>query len=303
MRNLPRFIVKRVTERIIETTPETCVIKRTLTKAEERHILKEANQRLSDYAIGFVKINAKSGDIDADLAGSGTLVTAGSCYAILTADHVLGVLPNTGELGLVLPTRLGPQLHRCTLQMDFAQKVQIAPASNDCNGPDLGLLLLPPTDVGKLSASKTFYNLTKRRDRMLSAPLDLKVGVWFLCGMVAERTSDLTPERGFKRVKGFHGLSGAGVVSGERTAGDFDYLHFEAKYNEAYQGPESFKGFSGGGLWQVELVERDGNLEIAEVLLSGVAFFQSDIVGDVRTIFCHGRRSIYGKAYNALARA
>lgn len=119
------------------------------------------------------------------------------------------------------------------------------------------------------------------------------MGGWFLRGMVGEWTSDLTPEGGFARVKAFNGVTGASQVVAERQHAGFDYIEFEAKYNLAYQGPDSFGGFSGGGLWQVVFEERDGSINIVDVLLSGVSFFQSEKIGDTRTIFCHGRRSIY----------
>jgi hypothetical protein len=61
----------------------------------------------------------------------------------------------------------------------------------------------------------------------------------------------------------------------ECDEGNFDYLFFEALYNELYEGPDSYGGFSGGALWQL-LVRPDGStFEIADTLLSGVAFYQS----------------------------
>ena len=83
----------------------------------------------------------------------------------------------------------------------------------------------------------------------------------------------------------------------EYQEGEYDFLDFEAKYDAAYEGPNRFAGFSGGGLWHcpVELSE-DGSLSAKEIILSGVAFYESGMEDDRRTIRCHGRRSIYGKA-------
>jgi len=277
-------------------------VARTLTAAEIPHVLSAANDWISDYAVGFAKLSGNGTAEDADLGGSGTLVTAGGHHAILTADHVLDNLPSRGELGLILPTRFVPRLHRAVIKAELARRVTIGDASYDSNGPDLGLLVLPQADVLKLEATKTFYNLDKRRDRMLSAPPTLDMGGWIVCGMVAEWTSDLPPEAGFSRVKIFRGISGFGVVRTERYDGErFDYLEFETKYNAAYQGPDSFKGLSGGGLWQIVLEEHDGAVTISDVLLSGVIYFQSDLLGEIRTLFCHGRRSIYEHAVKSLA--
>lgn len=272
---------------------------RTLTKQEVPQVLAATNERIENFAVGFVKIEGQEDDVLP--AGSGTLVTAAGRYAILTADHVLDALPRNGEFGLVFPMAgIEPQLHRYRLDAEKVQKICVARASYDQDGPDLGLLVLGDPDVIRLKTMKTFYNLTSRRERMLSAPPLIGAGGWFLVGIAAEWTSDLPPERGFTRVKAFRGLCGAGVVTSEHEAGDYDYLHFEAKYDGLYEGPESYQGFSGGGLWQIQLKERDGKLELSDVLLSGVAFYQSEVVSDIRTIYCHGRRSVYDHVWNAM---
>lgn len=277
-------------------------MERVVTADEVPEILAATSERIAHFAVGFVKIVGQ--EDDAVPAGSGTLITAAGRHAILTADHALDALPRTGEFGLVLPiSGTEPRLHRYRLDTAKVQKISIARASYDRNGPDLGLLVLGSPDVTKLETTKTFYNLSNRRERMLTGPRSIQMGGWFLVGMAAEWTSDLPPERGFTRVKGFRGLCGAGVVSSEYSAGAYDYLNFEAKYSELYQGPDSYQGFSGGGLWQIELRERDGKPDLGDVLLSGVAFYESEIVGDIRTIYCHGRRSVYEHAWDALANA
>ena len=275
-------------------------MERVVTAAEVPELLAATHEHTSNFVVAFVKI--KGQEDDAVLAGSGTLVTAAGRYGILTADHVLEVLPSNGEFGLVLPNSgTLPRLHRYRLEASNTQKLRVAKASHDRNGPDLGLLILGNPDVSKLSVSKVFYNLGTRRDKMLSDPPPIELGGWFLVGMAAEWTSELPLERGFTRVKEFRGLCGAGVVATERKTNTYDYLHYEAKYNAAYEGPQSFQGFSGGGLWQIRMKEQDGKPIITETLLSGVAFYESEMVGDIRTIYCHGRRSIYEFAYQALA--
>jgi hypothetical protein len=275
-------------------------MERVVTVAELRSIFPAVNDSISDYAIGFAKF---VGSEDAIIAGSGTLVAFRGRHAILTADHVLDVLPDTGSVGLILPTRYGPQLHRAILDMGVKRKITIGRASYDHSGPDLGLVLLAPTDVSRLPSTKVFYSLDKRLDTMRTAPRPIDMGGWFLAGMIGERTSDLDPERGFARVKAFRGFTGAGVVVAEHERAGFDYLEFQAKYDAAYEGPESFGGVSGGGLWQAVFELHNETLSLVEVLLSGVAFFQSAIADDIRTIFCHGRQSVYELVARELEKA
>ena len=277
-------------------------MERVVTAAEVPELLAATHEHTANFAVGFVKIQGQ--EDDAIPAGSGTFVTASGRHAILTADHVLEALPSKGEFGLVLPNPdTQARLHRYRLAASNVHKVTVGKASHDSNGPDLGLLILGSPDVAKLSASRIFYNLGSRRDKMLSDPPPIELGGWFLVGMAAEWTSDLPPERGFTRVKAFRGLCGAGVVASERKTDTHDYLHYEAKYDAAYEGPQSYQGFSGGGLWQIRMKEQNGKPIISETLLSGVAFYQSKIVGDLRTIYCHGRRSVYEFAFQALADA
>lgn len=110
-------------------------------------------------------------------------------------------------------------------------------------------------------------------------------------------TSEGDPERGFTRVKIFKGGFGEGKVTSEFEEGEFDYLTFEALYNELYEGPQRFGGFSGGGLWQLLGKDEGGKFRITQRLLTGVAFYESDLKREgnkvTRDITCHGRRSIY----------
>lgn len=263
--------------------------------------LENAARELSDYAVSFVKLQETSAQIDAQLAGSGTLVEIGGTHAILTADHVLEHLPSNGEVGLILPTRFQPQLHRFTLNMEFVEKFRIAKGTHESDGPDLALLILHPSQVGAVKAIKSFYNLSKRRDQILSNPPEINVGVWVLSGMAHEWTVDTTPERGYERVKVFRGIHGAGLVEVEYMRNGYDFLEFKAKYNESYKGPKSYGGYSGGGLWHLLIAKHeDRGLEVADRILSGVAFYQSPIEGQIRTIKCHGRQSIYRNAIDSI---
>jgi hypothetical protein len=261
-----------------------------------RRLVEDVGRELSDYLVGFVILQENLTPKDATLGGSGTLVEIEGIYTILTADHVIESLPPKGEVGLVLPTRFEARLHRVTLAMELVEKLTVARGKNEMSGPDLALLILPSTAVGTIKATKSFYSIVKRRDRVLANLPTIDEGSWLLSGMVHERTQNASPEKGYERVKIFHGLWGAGIVKAEYTKQGYDYLDFEVKYDGIYEGPESFKGLSGGGLWHV-LTDRseDGKLEPKETILSGVAFYQSAIKGGLRTIRCHGRTSIYEK--------
>ncbi len=277
---------------------------RTLSKSEFMPLAKDAFGDITDYSVAFIKQSPNDPN-EVVLGGSGTLVSAGGVKAILTAHHVIKNLPNSGHVGLLTPMRFGVGTHRLIVDMQCAQKIFIAKGKDDSLGPDLGLLLLAPADWSKVPTGKIFYNLSKRQELILNkTPADNR-GAWVLCGMVAERTTDLSEESRRRHEKGkcFQGLCINAVPSGHREEKEFDYISVQVEYNETYEGPESFGGCSGGGLWHLLVAEKpDGSLEIFTSILAGVAFYQSPKDGLRKTIECHGRRSIYGKVIETLER-
>ena len=120
--------------------------------------------------------------------------------------------------------------------------------------------------------------------------------------MVGEWTNNPPPNRTLpEHRKGFHGLCMPVLLTSEQQRGDYDYYSFQVENNETYEGPESFGGCSGGGVWHLTVNEQeDGSLAIRESLLAGVAFYQSWWKGARNTIECHGRKSIYGKVIETL---
>jgi hypothetical protein len=120
---------------------------------------------------------------------------------------------------------------------------------------------------------KTFYNLDLRRDQMLSAPLDLHDGFWFVNGFIDEKTVEEKGRSGYERIKCFYNLSGAGGPEKEILVGEHDYFAFPVDYDGGSIAPSSFGGMSGGGLWQVPLTrDADGQINHQAPLLSGVVF-------------------------------
>ena len=262
--------------------------------------LKDVADSLADYLAGFVLINEDK----ARFLGSGTLVRTTRITAILTAGHVLARLPERGRVGLVLPTRFEPMLRMETLRMEYTKRVCLGRGENMSDGPDIGVLVMPDLVASKtIPSTKTFYNLLKRQETALSSPIvsgiDQSFGdgdsvqTWVLSGIPAESEVDGPPEAGFDVVKELEGLMGLGSVVSKETAKGFDYLNFSAVYDEIYEGPRSFEGFSGGSLWRLRGVMNRDEFILKEFTLMGVPFWQSDRIGSERIIKCHGPKSIY----------
>ena len=260
--------------------------------------LQEAITRnLVDYSIGFVRVDKTPQGEDPVLLGSGTLVTIGEISAVLTAEHVVTALPREGRLGLVLSHEV--DMHTVDTQ-GLAYK-KIARGSIDAEGPDLGAIFLAPPIAGAIAGKKTFYNLAKRRNQMLQTPPDLCDGLWVVNGFVDEWTKKETAIDRYKPIKGFCNLSGIGATEPPVLVGDHDYFAFPVSYGQGSVMPKSFKGMSGGGLWQVPIIrDEQGNLRHKTPLLSGVVFYQEPTTENRCAVKCHGRLSVYRVAYDSL---
>jgi len=254
------------------------------------------SESLSNYSVGFVRLD------DAELLGSGTLVSIGSVRAILTAWHVVRALPETGRMGLVL----SQQLHATTVDAGALRRMKVAYGGPDLEeeGPDLGALVVDPSISGLFEAKKSFCNLDRHRAAVMSTPRDIRGGVWVISGFVAENTLKEPGRFGFKEIRGFNHFTGIGGVEPAVTEGDFDYHHFPVEFGLAPAAPIKFGGMSGGGLWQVPLEKTSsGTLSHGAPILSGVAFFQGSVTVTSTILKCHGRQSIYRAWYDAVRAA
>lgn len=253
---------------------------------------------VSDSSVGFGKFSSK--DEDCELAGSGTLISCDKVRGILTADHVLRNLPNSGEVGIIASTSLDTRINRLSLNMQHAPKVTVGKCSDTSRGPDLGVLILPHPIVAKLeSLGKPFYNLSSRRSRMLDVS-KRKPGLWIFSGMVHQWTDNLPPYGQFTKVKVFRGVCVIFNVAPVREEGEFDYMSIKLNYWPDVTYPLSYQGCSGGGIWEILLEEDQGQIAIIDILLSGVAFFENALDRIGMEIECHGIKSIYDKVVKAL---
>lgn len=260
-------------------------------------VVGSAMEDIREFSIGFVGLRETRGAKDAVLLGSGTLVSIGEIRAVLTAHHVVSLLPREGRLGLLL----SPALHAHTVDTQGLSYLEIDRGTTDSEGPDLGAVILGPSIAGAIEAKKVFYSLDLPRDQMLKNPPHLRDGFWFINGFVDEDTEDHPGRDGYDRIKRFHSLSGAGGPEDAVLVGDHDIHDFPVSYTGRSVAPESFGGMSGGGLWQVPLKRNDGG-EIVhkKPLLSGVVFYQIATTDTECGVKCHGRQSVYRVAYETI---
>jgi hypothetical protein len=98
-------------------------------------VIEAAARDVANYSIGFLNVKSpprRSEDVR--LLGSGTLISVGSTHAILTAHHVLSVLPRSGRLGLIL----SPTAQQHSVDTQGLGYIEIARGRIESDGPDLG---------------------------------------------------------------------------------------------------------------------------------------------------------------------
>ncbi len=257
---------------------------------------------LIQHTIGFVRVDETPNGPDIVLLGSGTLIKIEATYAVLTAHHVLEVLPATGRLHIIL----SDSIHKDNIDIQGLQYLKIARGPKGSDRPDIGAIIIAPNIAAAIRShrgNKVFYNLEKRRDFLLRTPPDLEKGVWFVNGFIDEKTITIRDRDDYTILKGFQIQSGKCSPEPAVTLGNHDYFSFPVNQGRKSEAPRSFGGMSGGGLWQVLLkLDSHGNLCHKNPLLSGVVFYQEfdTISGHAVRCHCHGRLSIYQVAYDAI---
>jgi hypothetical protein len=257
-------------------------------------VFETVRQHIDWYSTGLIRVRQSKSSEEAALIGSGTFVTVGDIHGVLTAQHVTARLSNAFDLGLTL----SPEEHKYVLKRETLSIIEVAKGLQDSEGPDLAVIVIPGNGLGAIKAKKSFYNISLKREKALESPLPFDMGIWAICGYPDEQTTEEPPRLGFDSIKGFHGLCGFALFGKAFEKDDFDYLDFEVSCAKEKSLPSSYGGASGGGVWQVELKLKDGKPTPQDPILSGVAFYQSDMQNDKRTIRCHGRQSVYKVAHD-----
>ena len=250
---------------------------------------------LSHFSVAVLRIFTDDKMEQIKLIGSGTLVTVNNCPAILTAEHVLKELKKSDQLGLLTSFKGNP--HRYKFSINHIILHKIARGDDDSKGPDLGLIILPESNIGRLKAEKSFFNIDKRQKRFSKGFIKSNRGFWFTVGFPGEFEVDMKSNRGFAAIKGYQGLCGISDISKEYEDQGYDYIEMEIEYDSFNPNlPETFGGVSGSGVWHVPLIKNyEGNIEADEYILSGVVFYQTELEANHCLIRCHGRKTIYVK--------
>lgn len=271
-----------------------------LTSDLPAEFLRLASHILHSYSTGLIKITSRPGESEkGQLIGSGTFVSIGDCFGVLTVHHVATLIDEPCELGFFLIEGV----HRPTINRQLIDIITIAKPRKLGKGPDLAFIRIPRLKASEIKPYKSFYNLDVDRKEMLKNPPKRNASVWFVCGVPDELTMNDAPEAEFLQVDSFHGLCGAGGANRVYRRCGYDYVDVLVEYGKGNQPPSTFGGISGGGLWQVTYTGGPSNIKPERYLLAGIPFAQTPMQNNLRTIVCHGWKSVYKKSYRVIEKA
>ena len=130
----------------------------------------------------------------------------------------------------------------------------------------------------------------------MSEPIDWKNGLFFFGGVIGEWAKIQNSVGQFSKTLSCCCLFGYTGVEKYYSERGFDYLELSVLYQDRNDLPLSFGGVSGSGVWRVQLYRsNDETINYSKPLLLGVAFRQTAIENNLRSIIGHGWRSIYEK--------
>lgn len=223
--------------------------------------------------------------------GSGTFVSVGQAYGILTAQHVVELLDDPFMLG-ISAAREG-QEDAMSVSRDKMRIFEVAKRESDEFGPDLAFILLSDwEDVSTIKASRSFYPMEHGQKELSDNQPPLDAGIWFVCGAAGEHFVEEESKTGFLKILSFKQTCFPVIPNKQFERGKFDYIDLELNTKDTL--PTSFGGVSGGGVWQVTIERLNNSRYISRrYLLSGVAYFEQSPSNETRFLRCHGSKSIY----------
>ncbi len=223
--------------------------------------------RASQFSVGLMALDPHLG---ARVLGSGVLVSVEGRRGILTCGHVAECYANRSEIGLITVAGRSPQ--RDVVQLRETETITLGNGPWSEKAADLAVTWLPPETSSSIAAKSSFLDLMQNAQKHARGEPQFTKRADAILGLLDERTDKPAANNG-TWVTMIRGLMNAGrIVAEDRGA-----ITFETTENNVPDLPKSFGGTSGGGLWTAFLnVVSDGNYQLAEFRLSGIASWQID---------------------------
>ncbi len=264
-----------------------------------RSVDSEIAKALMHYSVAVCRVRGNDENTFRAL-GSGTFVVRDGMHGILTAHHCLHKCNPEIRIGragkdtlLLFVTRSRSVI----LDPEDTREHPLAIPQSDESGPDLTFVeILPGPKLDWLNGIVSFWNLDQKH-RSLAVEIASNGTYIATAGFpqvdYQTRIAESAIHHKAKHTV-FVGALGDGDVSQQ---GKWDYIKSRCD-RVSEEVPKTFKGVSGGGMWEVRLqVTKDDQWDVRACCLVGVAFYEaiSDNSRDLRGNFI---KTIYESAWD-----
>jgi hypothetical protein len=230
---------------------------------------------------------------------------------VLTAHHVaFQCLPpfdfrpaSTDKLGFGLAS----VPHAFEIEMQYLVPHEIGKPVSAEYGPDLLFIEIPKSDprLNTIRAKYPFWNVSVSPNKCLSDCYKENECVWGTAGFPEKRRKNELPSNGFTKVLGFECMVGITGVEMIHQKEEFDYFDTYANFTGRADIPDTFKGESGGGLWNIPISievssDQHKTFQVGSPIFAGVIFYEGPINNNRRLIRSHGAKSIYAVFKNKM---
>ena len=259
------------------------------------------------YSVGLARVSQDDPKLFTAL-GSGTLVRKGTHIGVLSAQHCLTACSPRIRVGpsgkdsllLILRDARGVQLP----PEDLIEHKLVSPLSVEY-GPDLVFVEIAPSErLAGILAVASVWSLDRDPNEILKQFGGVGSMIASL-GIPEELCRTRLNGNAFHR-SSFH-LTVSHVIKDESiTVRDgWDYIDNKCVYSKSSALPQSFAGFSGGGIWsvQVQRSKNTGKLSTGKAALVGASFYETPIENNIRYVRGHFIRSIYDLAWRNFERS
>ncbi len=243
-------------------------------------LLDEIREKLWNFTVSVFRLDR---DPPAH-AGMATCVAAKGNHYLLTARHVWEVLRASG-----LAVSLEAERSLIPIDHQLVETKTVSRKGPQEWGPDLARIRIPDPVARDVQQLKAFYDLARHRPEPEPLPDSEQMSLWAVLGAPAEQSKH-GPQETVLTLSLFDTWT---VQTHERNGYDYYDLQFHRGRRPAL--PETYRGVSGSGLWQIPVTLRSDRTEISwsgAVRLTGVAFYEINGPAHQDVIRCHGPKSL-----------
>lgn len=268
------------------------VLKNYLVKNLPQNVLNDALRYVSNCSVALVGLSLNNKMVSNALA-SGTLISIGEKYGVLTAKHVWDMFDSRCDIHKIHFSILGYR-HLIVESKEYLNPIFLNPEIDIC------FIEIPKKLVSTIKTYRMFYPLHFNNLRSIDK---IKDNLWLTIGFPEKMKSDekkiINPLRYFTSLAEYHDFKNG-----------YDEIDLIVSYEPVNKDkiPVKLGGMSGGGIWNFQIFFNDddelkcflGNSQSTKLLI-GVNYYQTYMKNEECRIKGIGPVTIYQQLYDKVS--